>query len=77
MKIAICQSCGSIADKQSDVILNGSDNLFSCPVCKGSWQEISGDSLPIQFEIVSKKRFAELQKETKEAIQTAKEQSEE
>jgi hypothetical protein len=76
MKVAICQSCGSIAQKQGNIILNGSDNLFSCPVCKGIWQEISQDSLPVQLEIISKKRFATLQKETKESIATTKEQAE-
>lgn len=77
MKVAICQGCGSIADKQSDVVLNGSDNLFSCPVCKGSWQEASNDSLPIQFETITKKQLAELKQKTKENIQLAKEQIEE
>ena len=77
VKVAICQSCGSIAEKQSDVVLNGQDDLYSCPVCKGEWKPISKDSLPVQFEVVIKKRFAELQKETKENIATAKKQTEE
>ena len=62
MKVAVCQSCGSIADKQSDVVLNGQDDLYSCPVCKGEWKPISKDSLPVQFEVVIKKRFADLRK---------------
>jgi hypothetical protein len=76
MKVAICQSCGSIADAQSDVVLNGSNSLFSCPICKGSWQEVSEDSLPVQFEKLGKKCFVELQRKTKEEIQTVKEQKE-
>jgi len=64
MKLAICQSCGSIADKQSDVVLNGSEQLFSCPICKGSWQEASRDSLPIQLETISKEQQVTLRGET-------------
>ena len=53
-KEVICQSCGSKADKQSDFIMNGRDDLFSCPVCKNRWMEVSEDSLPLQIEKVKK-----------------------
>jgi Zn finger protein HypA/HybF involved in hydrogenase expression len=52
--VAICQSCGAVADRQSDQILNGSDDMYSCPNCKQQYQKVSFDSLPIQLEKVKK-----------------------
>ena len=54
---AICQSCGSVADKQSDFIMNGRDDLFSCPICRNRWMEVSEDSLPLQIEKAKTKTY--------------------
>jgi len=49
MKV-VCQACGSECVKQSDEIMNGRDDIYSCPVCRGCWQEVDENSLPCQIE---------------------------
>jgi len=53
-KKIICQSCGAEAIPQSDVVLNGSDNMWSCPNCKERWvseEDLTENSLPLAYEL--------------------------
>lgn len=36
----ICQSCGAVAQKQSNEMMNGSEDMYSCPTCKQAWQPL-------------------------------------
>ena len=52
MKI-ICQGCGTEAKPQNDLVLDGSDDMYSCPICKERYihiSEITECSLPLALE---------------------------
>lgn len=72
IEVVICQSCGAMADEQSDVVLNGKDGLYSCPVCKQGWMEVSENSLPLQIEKHTEKEILVLRKKTKALVAEAK-----
>ena len=73
MKVVVCQGCGSIADRQSDRIMNGSDRLFACRLCGGSWEPASEDSSSFRVETMSKSKYAKLLRKTQQSLQENRE----